>query len=78
MVVVKRVNKHATCSDQQNENLKNETKTKNLLLVKIDSCTFLLDCSPEPKLFLFQHTALALSTWISIVLNMTRFPTICF
>ena len=35
-------------------------------------CKFLPDCSPEPKLFSFQHTGLALSTWISTVLNTTR------
>ena len=60
MVVVKTVNKHATCSDQQNDFFffLNRTLTVTAL-VKIDGCKFLPDCSLEPKLFSFQHTALA-------------------
>ena len=45
--------------------------------MKTDDCKCLPDCSPEPKLLLFQHTALALSTWVSTVLNIMHFPSIC-
>ena len=70
VVIVKRVNKQATCSEQQNE-----TKTKNKLLVKIHGCQFLPDCSPELKRF--QHTALTLSVGVSTVLDMMHFPSMC-
>ena len=74
MVIVKRVNKHAACSDQQHENLK---KQENLLLVKVEGCKFLLDCFPEPKLFSFEHTALAVSTRVCTILNTMHFPSLC-
>ena len=58
--------------------MKIKKKQKNLLLVKIDGCKLVLDCSPEPKLFPYQHTALALSTCIVFtILNTTCFPSIC-
>ena len=39
--------------------------------MKINGCKFLPDCSPKPKLFPFQHMALALSAWVPTVLNTT-------